>query len=90
MIISLGLAYKTIEYSYGLTPDFSSIPTTQLLTERRLLHLLPLEVCIILRLPRRGESGNLNTYSATVTSTSSGRETNAKLQVAKLLSAFNS
>ena len=87
-MISLGLAYKTTEYSYGLTPDFSSLPTTQLLTERRLLHLLPLEVCIILRLPRRGESGNPNTVLRT--STSSGRETNAKLQVAKLLSAFNS
>ena len=46
MIISLGLASKIIGCSYGLTPDFSSLPTTQLLTGRRLLHLLPLEVCV--------------------------------------------
>ena len=74
MIISLGLASKIIGCSYGLTPDFSGLPTTHLLIGRRLLHLLPLEVCIILRLPWRGESGNLN-FTVLRTSTSSGRET---------------
>ena len=76
MIIPLGLASKTIGCSYGLTPDFSSLPATQLLIGRQLLHLLPMEVCIFLVLPRRSESGSPRTVLRT--STSSGRETTGR------------
>ena len=76
MIISLGLASKIIGCSYGLTPDLSGLPTTHLLIGRRLLPLLPMEVCIFLVLPRRGESGSPRTVLRT--STSSGRETTGR------------